>query len=123
MTDEKKYNGWANRATWCYCLHLSNSIELDSLVTSWVKENKEEIIEYQPEVVGYNFMHELQDLMYLIHLEGEMSPWGITKEAKEKLRLWVALVVDVGGVEEMLLVNQTEVGNMLLEYNNSVNTE
>ena len=31
----KKYNGWTNRETWVFHLHLNNEYELCKLVESW----------------------------------------------------------------------------------------
>jgi len=110
-----KYNGFSNRETWCYILHLRNSEELDRLVGGWVKDNvpKDEDVEETVGSLGVKFFKELGEFINALHHHGEIAPDEVSQDGNAKVKLYSALVIDV---EDMAKVNPIEVGEMLLEY-------
>tara|TARA_Y100000356_G_C11038942_1_gene172429 strand:- start:49 stop:393 length:345 start_codon:yes stop_codon:yes gene_type:complete len=97
MKDNKKHNGWANRPTWTFTLHLDNSEEFYILVNHWLKDNLDR---KDDKDFGTMFINDLQDLMKALMYEQEVSHWGVTNQGKRLIKLYIAMGIDISAKPE-----------------------
>ena len=114
MEDNKKYNGWANRATWAFTTHITNDEGFYNLLLTWLKDN---INRKENKDFGSMFIKEFNDLMSSLLREQELSPYGVDKQGKEYIKLYINMVVDMNATsKEDLNINPVEIKEWLHEF-------
>jgi hypothetical protein len=101
MTTDEKYNGWTNRETWAFMLHVGSSEPLQDFARSWVGDTAKNGVE------TLEFVRLVQDFA------------GLSYPAKDNHKesdAWL-MFGDIGGnLADFEKVNSAEVADHLNEF-------
>ena len=109
MEDNKKYNGWANRETWCFYLWLTKDEPLYNLTRMLLKTFKEEA-----EIEQLDLEFGLLWHVVIIGLQNAIANMNTSnqKEFKPFVDGWVKLKDDTGDISK---VDKPELSRALME--------
>ncbi len=109
MEDNKKYNGWANRETWCFYLWLTSDEPLYNLTRMLLKAFKEEA-----EIEQLDLEFGLLGHVVIIGLQNAIANMNTSnqKEFKPFVDGWMKLKDDTGDISK---VDKPELSRALME--------
>jgi hypothetical protein len=109
MEDNKKYNGWVNRETWCFHLWLTSDEPLYNLTRMLLKAFKEEA-----EIEQLDLEFGLLGHVVIIGLQNAIANMNTSnqKEFKPFVDGWMKLKDDTGDISK---VDKPELSRALME--------
>ena len=105
MTTDEKHNGWTNRETWAFMLHVGSSEPLQDFARSWVGDTAKN------EVETLEFIRMVKDFNGLAHWETDRFDAEGSKSSDATLML-----TDMGNLANFRKVNSAEVADHLNEF-------